>query len=218
MDSYPNRQMLSHGRGGESEKADGRGGARVSMHQVRPEAIKFQIIPYVEVNGAWSIDDQHMIYLYDQCREKDLIKQVFFQGEVKSPDDWLNIMKRPSNVVHTIWGPDKLPYLIAWLNDWGRTFAFAHFITWPRAWGKHTVELLYQSFEYWFSFKRDDGTPLLQTIIGRTPAHRPIVTNFLYKLNAHVLGEIPRMAYDVYQQKDVGIVISYITREDLKNG
>lgn len=177
--------------------------------------MNWHLIPYVQVNGAWSLADQQMLMLYEEARKAELINKVFYAGEVKNPDDWLTLMKRSTNVVHTIWGDDEKPYLIAWLNDWGKYHAFAHFITFPRAWGKHTVKLLHDCFKHWFSFTDKTGEPLLYTIIGRTPSNRREVTRFLFKVGAHVLGEIPAMAYDIYQSKRIGLVISYITREDL---
>lgn len=177
--------------------------------------MNWHLIPYVQVNGAWSLADQQMLMLYEEAREAGLIDKVFFMGEVKTSEDWLNLMKRSTNVVHTIWGNDEKPYLIAWLNDWGKYHAFAHFITFPRAWGKYTIELLKKCFKYWFDFKDDIGGHLLDTVVGRTPSHRHEVTQFLFKVGAHVLGEIPGMAYDMYQNKKIGLVISYITRGDL---
>ena len=177
--------------------------------------MKWHLIPYVQVNGAWSLSDEQMLMLYEEARKAELIEKVFFMGEVKFSDDWLDLMKRKTNVVHTIWGEDGKPYLIAWLNDWGRYHAFAHFITFPRAWGKHTVDLLRNSFKYWFDFKNDTGGYVLDTIVGRTPQPRREVTRFLYKVGAHVLGEIPNMGYDMHNNKKIGLVISYITREDL---
>jgi len=177
--------------------------------------MNWHLIPYVQVNGAWSLADEQMLMIYEEAQKAELIDKVFFAGEVRTPDDWLALMKRSTNVVHTIWGDDEQPYLIAWLNDWGRYHAFAHFITFPRAWGSHTVGLLKKCFKYWFDFKNDTGGYVLDTIVGRTPSHRREVTRFLFKVGAHVLGEIPSMAYDMYQNKRIGLVISYITREDL---
>jgi len=175
--------------------------------------MNWRLWPYVEQNGAWSLKDDTMLLLFEEAKRANLIKKVFFNGEVATSDDWLRLMKRPQNIVHTIWGEDENPYLIAWLNDWGPNFAFAHFITYPRAWGKYTVELLGECFKYWFKFKNHDGDFLLDLVVGRTPAHRPEVTHFLDKLGAHVLGEIPMMGYDVYKQQKVGMIISYLTRE-----
>lgn len=177
--------------------------------------MKWHLIPYVEINGSWSLNDSQLIYLYEEAEKADLIKKVFYEGEVHNRDDWLRVMKKPGNVVHTIWGDDKEPYLIAWLNDWGRYYACCHFITFPRAWGKYTVELMRDSFKFWFDFKTTTGGDLLYTLIGRTPAHIPRLTKFLYRIGGHVLGEIPSMGYDMYENKKIGIVVSYITREDL---
>ena len=177
--------------------------------------MNWMLIPYIESNGSWTLTDDQLGYLYKEVVSAKLVEKVFFEGEIRMLSDWIILMKRKGNLVHTIWGEDRKPYLIAWLNDWGRHHAFVHFITFPRAWGKYTVELLHMSFKHWFSFTRENGGPLIDTIIGRTPANRGQLTNFLHKLGGHVLGEIPNMGYDMYLNKKIGIVISYITREDL---
>ena len=185
------------------------------MPEVWGYKMNWLLIPYVEYNGAWTLNDDRLSDIYKQIKGAGLIEKVFYEGEIRLFPDWVTLMKRQCNLVHTIWGEDKKLYLIAWLNDWGKSHAFVHFITLPRAWGKYTGELLSMSFKYWFDLKDKPGGPLLETLIGRTPANRKELTHFLRKVGGHILGTIPNMSYDMYSNKKVDIVISYITREDL---
>lgn len=177
------------------------------------------LVPYVQVDGAYSLSDTKMGVIWDEMAKEGLHKMVFYSGDIKSRTAFVEAMKRKSNVVHTIWDKDtQRPLMIAWLNGWQRNSAFAHFCILPDGWGNHSVGLGRMSLDHWFGFARDGGEPLLDVIIGKTPATNRAATIYLRRVGMTVLGEIPYMDFDEYAGRKVGCVFSYATREGISHG
>ena len=167
-----------------------------------------KLIPYVLSDGAYSLPDSVMKGIYSTMVRYHLDKIVFYSGGMNE-DNFLLFMKSPQNVVHTIWEGDEIG-IIAWVNGFGANFAYAHFCCFPRTWGSTSIELGRRSLEYWFNFKKDDGTYLFDVVLGLVPAHNKKAISYIKKVGASILGTIPRMKCG--NKKD-GVVVGYITRE-----
>ena len=166
-----------------------------------------QIIPYVLNDGAYSLPDRAVLSIWATMEEHQLDKAVFYSGGMNG-EKFLRFVKSPGNVVHTIWQEDRIQ-LIAWLNGFGANHAFGHFCCFPETWGKNSVELGGKSIDYWFNFKRDDGEPLLDVIVGFTPANNRKAVEYIKKIGLSIMGTIPYIKCG--NQKN-GMVFSYITR------
>lgn len=170
------------------------------------------LIPYVLNDGAYSLPDSTMLSIWATMEKHALDRAVFYSGGMNG-ERFLQFMKIPQNVVHTIWEEDRIQ-LIAWINGFGANHAFAHFCCFPETWGTTSVELGRQSLKYWFDFKKDNNEPLLDVIVGFTPANNLKAVKYIQKVGLNIMGTIPNIkcgdAYD-------GMVFSYITRES-KNG
>ena len=180
----------------------------------------FEIVPYLQSNGAYTLNDNVMLGIWQEICQNGIKEQVFYEGGIKDAETWMKMIKHPSTVLHTIWSKDfKKVAMVAWLNSVGRNHATCHQFCMPWTWGKHTVELGKMTLDYWFDLKKDNK-PILDTIIGKTPEHLRAATIFLRKMGLTVLGMIPHIGFDYYGSKTVGIVVSYITREEwrMKNG
>ena len=180
-----------------------------------------KLIPYVAVNGAWSISDNAMTGVFDLMQEHRLDKAVFYSGGINRKN-FIDFMKSSQNVVHTIWDDNEFPVapnilMLAWLNRFGSNHGMAHFCCFPKGWGKTSKELAHKTLDYWFGdfFVKDDGTPLLDVLIGFTPSDNRLAVRWIKQIGMTIVGNIPLMDTG---QKRAGMVVSYITREDFKNG
>ena len=61
---------------------------------------------------------------------------------------------------------------------------------------------------YWFDFNQNDGTPLIDVLIGQTPEWNRKACKFLLRIGWHVLGTIPYLA------DGEGMVLSYAIRSE----
>ena len=178
----------------------------------------WNILPYAngEARG-WSVSDEAMGYVWDKIKRANLVKRVWPTGEVRTADDWFTMIKNPTNIVNLVTGYEDV-VAFAWLNGISHNHAFAHYCTFPEAWGRGTVGIMRQCLKYWFGFKDENGNPMLEVILGRTPSDNRLAIKFLDRIGMEVLGEIPGIGIDVYKNKKVGLVFSYIKRESLIGG
>ena len=172
------------------------------------------LVPYVMHEGAWSLNDGTMRHVWGQMTDHNLDKAVFCSGEMKNGNMFLEFLKQPRNVVHTIWDEDKIS-MIAWLNEFGSNCAFGHFCCFPHTFKTTSVDLGRQSLEYWFSFKKPDESYLLNVILGRIPSFNERAIKYAQKCGMTEVGRVPGIAYgyDIYDTSFL-----YITREDFNNG
>ena len=167
------------------------------------------LIPYVQENGAWSIPDDAMDLIFAEMQSHGLDKIVFYSGGIQTAEDFKLFFKNPHVVSHTIWGNSGIE-LLAWLTHFGKNYAYAHFCTFPSAWGKRTRNLAKQTLEYWFGWS-PGGEPLLDVILGQTPANNRLAVKYIESIGMNTLGTVPLCAVG---DKRAGLVLSYITRED----
>ena len=176
------------------------------------------LIPYVQVDGRWSLTDTCMKALFEKMREHDLIKVVFSSGTVGSAEDFLGLAKNPMNTVHTVWNDNGICLAVIWLNNYGFNHAFGHFCIYPEAWGKHTDEIGKLTLDYWFGFEKEDGSPMLDVILGKISAENQHALSFLQRIGMKVVGVIPKIMFDFYENRKVGAAFLYIEREVLEDG
>lgn len=178
--------------------------------------MSFNIVPYVQVDGRWSFSDSFMKDVFNRLHDQGIVLYLFYGGEVKTDEDFLIFIKNGKNLAHIILDETQ-PALIAWLNNFGRNYAYIHYAMFKEYWGKSTRELGYMALQYWFDFKKD-GKPLFDILLGGTPSNNRMATRFLRKMNMTILGNIPGIAWDAYKNEYSDLIVSYIKREDLKNG
>ena len=165
------------------------------------------LIPYVDSGGAYSLPDDVIKNIWRIMVHYNLDKAVFYSGGMDE-GRFLKFLKNKGNVVHTIWEDDGIS-MIAWLNSFGANHAFAHFCCFPKTWGRNSVVLGRKSLKYWFDFKNDDGTPLLDVIMGFTPEYNKRAVSFVKKVGLTIMGTVPHIRCGNYGR---GMVFSYITR------
>lgn len=171
------------------------------------------LVPYVEINGSRSIPDSVMVSIWRRMSEAGINKMVFFSNAVSTEEQWLVMVKRPSNVLHVIFD-DDLPVWVSWLNEFGYNFASGHFFALPEAWGEKTDRLAEMTLRHWFGFSRGDK-PLIDVIIGKIPAHNKIACNFIERIGFTKLGVIPSIAFGEGDHQKVGCVLFYLHRSEV---
>jgi len=173
-----------------------------------------KIIPYVQVDGAWSLPDSVMIGLWDKMVLENTSKRVFCTGTVKTEAEFLKLMKAPTNSVMTQWIEDE-PAFIGWINNFTPCSAMIHFNCFKNIWGRKTVEAMKAALKYYFSFK-DGNRHLFDTIVGMIPSDNKLAILLTQKAGAIGLGTIPDYAVNTYTEEKTGLYICYIKREEVE--
>ena len=175
--------------------------------------MRYQLIPYVFNGMSWNLSDEMIKGVFYKMAGHDLIKTVFLDGKIKTPEQFLQLAKSPGNVVHIILDAGGQLVFWAYLNSFGWNHAFGHFCGFPDIWGK-AQELGKMTLDYWFGMPgRQSDRPLFDLICGRVPADNSLAIGFVKKLGFTVLPVIPKMIWDEYQQAAVGAVFCYKERE-----
>ncbi len=145
--------------------------------------------------------------------EKTFDEVFYEEGSVKTPDEYIQLMQRPSNIpVFLFRGDECLGF--AWLNGTSGNMAYAHFLFKKKAWGKWTLHMGRMLMDYWFSFPGKDDEPLFEFIFGLMPGFNKAATNYVERLGWTRLGSVPKMLKCAYRTDRASAEIYYISRFD----
>lgn len=150
------------------------------------------IVPYVEINGVRTVTDQQIKDIYHKMESDGTLGIVFTSSSMKSPDEFLRIMKLPSNLPVVLFIDNALSG-IAWINGIEDNHAFAHFCFFKETWGQVSEDMGRKLIEYWFSFPDGNGGKAFDVIIGRIPSFNAKAIRFVEKIGFKKVGEIPLM-------------------------
>ena len=205
------------------------GGGGSSKSQKR--LTNLQLVPYVNDNG-WTLPDNFLLAVAQKTQEEGTFQHVFYDGDIRTPADFLAMMKSSSNhAVFAFTGHKPVGFArlkeskkrqkavmmrrlvgFAWLNGIVKNRAFAHFCFLRNSWGKDTVKAGKQIIAYWRSFTDQGGDPLFDVIFGVTPSAYRSALKYIQRLGFVRMGVVPGMLLNVYAgERDSG-VISYLSR------
>ena len=180
--------------------------------------MNFEIVPYLYINGEWSLSDETMAHLWLLANEQGLIEKTFVSEQLTTLGQWFSIIQNRNNLISVVSETEEnKPAAICWLNDFGRNHASGHFFMFREYWGKATIQIGKRVLKYWFEFERD-GKPLLDIIIGRVPQSNQIAIKYVKKFGFWTCGVIPGIIYDAQNDIYQNLEILCMKREDFENG
>lgn len=164
------------------------------------------LLPYVNSDG-WTVADEHLCELWAQMKREGTLSSVFTLGEVYDSRSFIAYLRHPLNL--PVLAVDEAIQGVAWMNRLEDNHGFAHFWFSKEIWGPRVLEVGREILRYWFTWRNEDGTPMLDVILGKTPATNRRAIKFIQRLGFTILGEIPK----IYHGQDA--VISYLTRDQV---
>ena len=165
----------------------------------------FQLIPYAKVNGEWTVPDSFVVSAYLQMMNEGNADTVFIDGSVENELEFLESMKRKSNVVVFVIRAGEL-LGVAWLNGWYGNAAYGHFCLMREASKSlSTTEIGNEIIRYWLSF------PTVEFILGVVPAFNKLAINFVQSIGFKRVGAIPGMMNGL---KGRSAAVIFYTTED----
>ena len=168
------------------------------------------LVPYTQVDGIPTMSDSYLMDLFIRCREEGSDEFVFYDGPM-DPVGFVNMCKTPGNHVFLI-TVDGEPGGFVWLNGWKEYTATAHFCFFKSIRGngkavdvgRGTIKWLFENME-------------LEAMYGMTPETYKPVLLFIRAIGMNILGTLPKGAWIYKDQKHHGVVLSYVTREEVLN-
>lgn len=145
-------------------------------------------------------------------KEEGTFQSVFYDGRIRTPEDFLEIMKKPANLpVFVFRGLDLIG--VAWLNGLSGAHGFAHFCMLKGSWGRDSVKACQLFLEYWMSFM-SGGEPVFHVLLGVIQKTNARAIRFVEKLGFVRLGAIPAMLRDAYEGAWNDAIVLYYVRKD----
>jgi len=171
------------------------------------------VIPYTQINGEWTLRDDIVKGFYRLMASQGTARVVFYSGTVKNEDEFLAACR----ISHTVFILENTgrPVAIGWLNNFMGSSANAHWVTFKGSWGtEKTHEAIQATLRYWFHFMKD-GKPLFNVLLGIYPEENKRIDKFAKEAGFTVIGTIPGLIYNFWENRTVGAVFSYIERRSI---
>jgi hypothetical protein len=160
---------------------------------------KFEVYPLAKIDGAWTIPDEILIGVWAQIVAEGKDKELFYDGTINTPFEWMEFIKRPGTYPILI-AKDKQVVHIAWLKDIFDIGAWAHHCSV----GKYHRGAWEAGRDHWKQYFTN-----LKILLGITPENNERAVKFVQKIcKFTVLGKIPQMCR-MADGSRVGAFISY---------
>lgn len=165
----------------------------------------------MNLNGTWTLPDDFLLAIAQKTQNEGTFQTVFYEGDIRTPDDFLQMMKLPLTIAVFAFSGDR-PIGFAWLNGTVKNLAFAHFCFLKDSWGKDTLKGGQMIIDYWRNFPDQAGEPLFDVIFGVTPSGYGAALKYIKRLGFKRMGTVPGMLKNAYAGERDSAVISYLSR------
>jgi hypothetical protein len=173
------------------------------------KASELRLIPYVEINGARTLPDSFVEDVFTEMVVRGLVSTVFAGSLVKDGDDFLRMIRSPSNLaVFAVLGEQCVG--LAWLNGIGVNHAYGHFCYFDND-HVSAVEFGRKVLDYWWSLSGPKGA-VLDVILGAIPSFNARAVAYVQKMGFVKLGEIPNLFLNPSTGEKWASVVLYCTR------
>lgn len=187
-------------------------------HEAQAGPMRTRLFRYGSVNGVPTLTDPQIAGLFERLKEEGLLDPILYSDDVGkiTRRSFVEFFKAHGKVFWLVIFDDKLAGLV-WLDDFGHRTARMHFcffkwLTKTRLTVQVARELLWQLLD--MKFNRGVS---LRVIRGETPAFNKLALRFIRKVGLEVVGEIPHAAYRHSTDTSCPMIISYITKEMLRD-
>jgi hypothetical protein len=160
----------------------------------------------------WTLPDEVILSIAKQCEREGTFRRVFYEGHIRTPEDFLAMMQKPANVPAFLFRGSE-PLGFAWLNGLSGNLGFAHFCFLKAAWGADSEQMGRLLLKYWLSLDAGKG-PILDVVIGVIPQTNEKAVKFVERIGFVRLGAIPQILKDAYTGDRTAAVILYFSRFD----
>lgn len=175
-----------------------------------------RVIPYISTDGIFPVNDSFILAIWDRMTAEGTSQTVFFDGTVKNGAQFLNIVKRASNIVYLGFADNDFAGLF-WINNIMNRRAFIHFCIMKAYWGRDALTFGKLALDVVGNIMTTDGIPLLQLVTGVTAASNVQVIRYAKSLGMIECGRIHSFLFSARLDRFVdAVVLSYFFDRDTK--
>ena len=174
--------------------------------------MKIKLAPYTAIDGVVTFPDSAIRSLYAQMVEEKTADTVFYDGAVRSGEDFLNMMKFGNFKLYVIF-VDQAKSGILWLHDFGPRCAQLSFCLFKNVWGgKKSVEIGKKCVNDILYMRDASDNYIFDMLYGCTPKSNRLALRFVRNIGWKHSGDLPCFAWDSDSQSSMPVSVNYITR------
>ncbi|MDI6741620.1 MAG: hypothetical protein QMD11_02680 [Smithella sp.] len=166
-----------------------------------PVAEKYFVWPFTKLpDGSYTMPDEFLHAIWKQLAADGNAHRVFYDGAVKTAEDFARFMKLPGNYPVFVMDPEKQKIVFAaWLNGVSANAAYAHFFGLGR--GSYRPELSNMIVGYW------EKMNLFSVILGVLPAQNSRAIHVAVDCGFEILGAIPGLCLKADGNVEAGTIL-----------
>jgi len=101
------------------------------------------ILPYCKIDGVPTLKDSDLAALFLQMQADDTVDQVFYEGDIRTPEDFVRMVHTPDTKFFVLTNPDTATTIgFCWLNQLERVTCQGHWVIFKSALSATSLDLL----------------------------------------------------------------------------
>lgn len=173
--------------------------------------VEVKLMPYCTIDGIPTFRDSEIGYLYTMLEKAGRADDLFCDGSVQSPENFVDLFKNGYNKLWLITTNDKVKGIVC-LTDFRQATAQAHFAFFKTE--KDTLGIAKEVTKQMIHMKDNDDEYIFSVLIGIVPANNKKALSFTEKMGCTRLCNIPNFIFDYAEQEYFDGVLFNVTRGD----
>jgi hypothetical protein len=173
---------------------------------------KISIWPVVAVAGKIPMVPEELLReVWRQMVQENKAFTVFYDGHIRTEDDWIRFVYDSGNVVILLVETDTPRVAaVAWLNSPGPNFAFGHFCVL----GKTLPGLGEKVLNFWANLRNPASIRYYDMILGLIPESNQKAQEYVAALGFELVGRIPKVCTMAYHDRVEAGVLWHVDLEE----
>ena len=161
--------------------------------------MKTTLLPYTAIDGISTFSDTAIRSLFVRMQDEDLVERVFYDGETRTPEDFLRMMKFGINRLFVIRTEDGIGG-VCWLNNFDHRRAEFHFCFFSNLRGQDAVDVGKQAVIELLYLEDGSGNPLFDLLFGMTETSNIPAVKWCEAMGFETMGILPSAVWNAKSQ------------------
>ncbi|MEW5722531.1 MAG: hypothetical protein AB1896_05460 [Thermodesulfobacteriota bacterium] len=165
-------------------------------------------------DGTRNLSEEHLRGLYDRMVRERTLKAVFFDGKVRSAENFLAFAASGEIRFYAGYTREEEalePAGFFWLSDFKGLTAYIHFCLFRRLWGRASVGLAREILKGLLAAENENKDRYFRCVRAAVPRTNRLALGFIERIGFVILGTVPHGAWLAEEGRSVGLVEAYIT-------
>lgn len=152
--------------------------------------------------------------VFDKAREEGILESLFYDGSVKTGDEFIKEVLRPGSLPFVVMGDGELA-ACSWLNQIAGRTARVHYAIFRKFHGRRIHQSIGKHLYGYILTRKDAGGHMFDCLYGITPAINPLAWKAALACGWKKTGILPQSCFIEAEGKSVAGIITCATRETL---